>query len=144
MTAQNKKCEMILETHSELSSGKSCLQLIQALEEPIGILWDAHHTWKLEGESPESTWDALSGHIRHIHYKDSFPDASAKGGFRYVPPGCGDFPSEDLFRLLKAKGYSGGVSLEWEKLWHQELCDLVEVLPPFAAMAKGRSLVSKT
>lgn len=121
---QNSAAELLLETHSGFSSGKICRLLNEKLAEPLAILWDSHHTWKLAGESLEQTWQELGPWVRHIHLKDSVLDPAHKAGYQYVPPGQGRFPTNDLLALLKRVGYRGGVSLEWERLWRPELPEI--------------------
>jgi sugar phosphate isomerase/epimerase len=133
MTSRGLTCRMILETHSGFSSSETCCRLNKELEHPISILWDAHHTWKLAGEPMQDTWDKIGHWVRHIHYKDSVSTTGTE--YKYVLPGQGEFPTAELIGLLHRVGYQGGVSLEWEKLWHPELAAIEEAVQPFAALA---------
>ncbi len=126
--------EPILEMHDAFSNAERCLRLNALLDAPLFFLWDSHHTWRIGGESSVDTWQAVSPLICHIHYKDS---RATKEGFDYVLPGEGEFPSQDLFSLLKSQGYAGGVSLEWERKWHPELAPLEEAMPGFAAVLRA-------
>jgi sugar phosphate isomerase/epimerase len=128
LRGEGASCEMILETHSGFSSAKICRRLNDYLPEPLAIIWDSHHTWKLAGETLNESWDAISPWVRHVHLKDSVLDPAHKDGYQYVPPGRGRFPTRELLDLLKSAGYRGGVSLEWEKLWRPELPDIGEAL----------------
>jgi sugar phosphate isomerase/epimerase len=134
-TLKNNRCncEPLLETHDVLSSSERCQALNERLDTPIKILWDSHHTWRHAGESPETTWKALGPLIAHVHYKDSISKAGCLGG-HYVTPGNGEYPHARLAALLKSRGYKGGVSLEWEKLWHPSLPEISEVLPMFTGL----------
>jgi len=125
--------EPLLETHDAFSSSSQILALDRFLDRPLSILWDSHHTWKLAGESLQESWAHLGPRIRHIHYKDSVTEGEA---FRYVLPGKGQFPTQQLFDLLRNEGYEEGVSLEWEKLWHPELPPLKEAIPPFLSLSR--------
>lgn len=126
----NLACEPILETHDIFSSSERCLALNKRLAEPIRLLWDSHHTWRLAEESPESTWSLLGPLVCHVHYKDS-SGALGSADWHHVLPGRGEYPVARLRAVLAAAGYRGGVSLEWEKLWHPELPPLEEALPLF-------------
>lgn len=128
-------CRMLLETHGNFSSSSTCLALNRLLVEPIEILWDAHHTWALARESIQETWQSLGPLVRHIHYKDSVPDPSPAEGKSYTLPGEGDYPTYELFQHLQERNYHGGVSLEWEKLWHPELPSLELALESFGKVA---------
>ena len=88
------------------------------------ILWDAHHTWKKGGEDPLVTWRAIRASVVHVHVKDSVSVPSARHPFTYVLPGAGEFPMAPLRAELRAAGFAGPVSLEWERLWHPYLPSL--------------------
>ena len=131
-------CELLLETHGSFSDSEACLRLNQRLAEPLAILWDSHHTWRVAGESPDETWVRLGTQVRHIHYKDSVSDIQNREGCRYVLPGLGEYPTEALIQLLQNADYQGGVSLEWEKLWHSDLPPLHVALKAFCNLLPSR------
>lgn len=129
-------CEVLLETHFAFSSSEMCRRLVDALDAPLAILWDTHHTWARNGETPAQSWENIGPWVRHIHYKDSVRGAS--GAERnYVIPGLGEFPTADLLALLAQEDFAEGFSLEWEKLWHPEIPDLRMALPAFRDLAKA-------
>jgi sugar phosphate isomerase/epimerase len=125
---RNLKVEILIETHDAFSSSIPCLRLLEKKREGVNFLWDSHHTWRLAGESPQTTWDMLGPYIRHIHVKDSLPQPSARHPYTYVLPGRGQMPYTALRRTLQEGGYSGALSLEWEKRWHPYLPELSEAL----------------
>lgn len=124
-------CELLLETHDVFSSAERCVAFNACLDEPIRILWDSHHTWRLAGETPGETWEKIGPLVEHVHYKDSVTAASEPEGYRYVMPGEGEYPHKVLLELLRNGGYGGGISLEWEKLWHRYLSPMPQALPLF-------------
>ena len=63
-----------------------------------------------------------------MHVKDSIPVPSARHPFTYTLPGDGGFPIAPLLGALRADGFSGAVSLEWERMWHPYLPSLDEAL----------------
>jgi sugar phosphate isomerase/epimerase len=128
---RNLQVDVLLETHDGFCSSASCLALNRLLDQPLGILWDSHHTWKFVGETLEHTWAQLGPLIRHVHYKDSVVDPSSKSGFTYALPGEGEFPTTKLVELLAAHDFQGGVSLEWERLWQPQLAPAAEPLRGF-------------
>ena len=128
--------EMLLETHGAFAQSSVCQELNIRLSEPINLLWDCHHTWRFGHESPDETWNYLGPRIRHIHYKDSIESVDA---YRYVLPGTGRYPGDQLMDLLKRKGYGEGISLEWEKLWHPELAPLREALKAFIQVIRDQA-----
>jgi len=122
------RTQILIETHDVFSASKPCVRLIELLGEPIYFIWDSHHTWRLGGEAPAYTWQALAPYIRHVHIKDSIDRASARHPCTYVLPGTGQMPGREVLKALKQGGYQGAVSLEWEKMWHPYLSDLSEAL----------------
>ncbi len=133
-TANGWKTELLMETHDAFSGAAQCQRLFDALDDPIDIIWDTHHTWKLAGENPADSWAALQPRVRHIHVKDSIGQPSGRHPYTYVLPGEGEMPLQDTLGMLAATGYRGAVSLEWEKQWHPYLAPLDE------ALQSGRNL----
>lgn len=127
--------EILIETHSAFSSSRHCTSLNRLLSEPLGVLWDSHHTWKLAREDLAVSWGLLGPCVRHVHYKDS---RTVGDSSRLVLPGQGEFPTGMLLELLCREGYRGGLSLEWEKLWHPELPPLRDALGPFACLLRQK------
>ena len=117
------RTELLLETHDAFSGSAPCLELNGRLSEPIGIIWDSHHTWRYAGESPNESWNRLGQWVRHVHIKDSISKPSARHPFTYVLPGDGEMPMADVIAILRREEFDGAVSLEWEKLWHPEIAE---------------------
>ena len=53
------------------------------------------------------------------------------GTYTLCNTGAGDIPLIPILRMLEKDGYSGYVSIEWEKTWHPDLRDAHEELPHF-------------
>jgi sugar phosphate isomerase/epimerase len=121
------RARLSVETHDALFTG-AAVQRLFAAAPGTAILWDAHHTWRKGGEDPLVTWAAIRPHVVHVHVKDSLPVPSARHPFTYVLPGDGGFPMAELRARLEADGFGGGVSLEWERMWHPYLPPLEEAL----------------
>jgi sugar phosphate isomerase/epimerase len=126
-TRNGWQTELMVETHDTLFTAERIRRFIAAVPQ-VAILWDAHHTWRKGGENPATTWAAIRNHVVHVHVKDSVPMPSARHPFTYVLPGDGGFPIAETLALLRADGFAGPVSLEWEKLWHPYLPPLEEAL----------------
>ena len=118
----------MLETHDAFSASGPCCELRARLREPIGIIWDSHHTWRLGGESPHESWSQLSQWIRHVHVKDSITKPSARHPYTYVLPGDGEMPLSQVVEVLGEHHFTGTIALEWERLWHPNLPPLREAL----------------
>ncbi len=119
--------DWMIETHDSLWTAAAIRRLLTVVPD-AAILWDAHHTWRKGGEDPLVTWRAIRASVVHVHVKDSVPEPSARHPFTYVRPGRGGFPAGALLAALRADGFAGPVSLEWERLWHPYLPPLDEAL----------------
>ncbi|MDX2186012.1 MAG: sugar phosphate isomerase/epimerase [Opitutaceae bacterium] len=122
---------LLIETHSSLLTAESLHAFAVASPHAL-YLWDAHHTWKHSREEPQKTFAAISERVRHVHVKDSVPRPYKNFGYTYVLPGQGDFPIQQVLAALNT-GFSGLVSLEWERQWHPYLPSLDEALSSAAA-----------
>lgn len=122
------KVRMALETHGASSSSKVLEAFLDAVGEPVDIIWDVHHTRLVAGESFEETWERLGKRIVHVHIKDSVPLPSARHMYTLTLPGQGKLDGCGFISFLKDKGYDGFVSLEWEKKWHPYLPPLREAV----------------
>lgn len=120
------KADLMIETHDALFTAEAIRGFV-ALAPGTAILWDTHHTWHKGREDPLETWRAISSHVVHCHVKDSVPQPSDRHDFTYVLPGDGQFPMANLREAL-AGGFTGTVSLEWERHWHPYLPPLDEAL----------------
>jgi sugar phosphate isomerase/epimerase len=126
------RADIIVETHDSLLTSDSIVRFTKT-HPGTSILWDAHHTWRKGGEDPVATWRAIRSSVAHVHVKDSINVPSARHPFTYVLPGDGEFPMAPLIAALRADGFDGPVSLEWEKMWHPYLPSLDAALATAAA-----------
>ena len=120
--AAERGIEVWLETHSELSTGKACRQILDAAAMPnLKILWDVLHS--LEFREDISTSLAYIGDaLVHVHLKDAVPSADpTKYHYTHTDLGAGIFPFKHLLEELKKVGYAGYLSLEWESPWCPEI-----------------------
>jgi sugar phosphate isomerase/epimerase len=124
--------DFMVETHDSLFTADAIGRFLTAVPH-MAILWDAHNTWKKSGEDPLVTWQSIRPHVMHIHVKDSISVPSARHPYTYVLPGDGNFPIAPVLRALDEDRFVGGVSLEWEKMWHPYLPSLDEALTTAAA-----------
>lgn len=121
---------LVLETHDAFSTGATVAALLAEADHPaVFSLWDLHHPYR-QGEAPAETLAHLLPTLRHVHIKDS------RDGV-YTLPDEGDVPLAAMLADLRAHGYDGVVSVEWEKRWHPELPDPEVALPAYAAFLKA-------
>lgn len=127
----NLPVRLVLETHDCFSTGKRIAALFERLKIHLPVIWDTYHTYFAGSETLRESWSILSKDIIDVHVKDG----SLAG---LTLPGKGEFPLEELFKLLKAENYSGMVTCEHEKMWHKELPELSEA---FAALEPFRKFL---
>lgn len=114
------RADIIIETHDFLALPGAIARFVEAAPD-CALLWDTHHTWRKGGEDPVETWKQVRRNTRHLHIKDSISRPGPRLPYSYVLPGSGEFPMAALRAALHADGYAGVMSLEWERLWHQDL-----------------------
>lgn len=95
-----------------------------------GVLWDLHHPYRLAGETPQESYDNIGRFTRYTHVKSS--KLTADGGHESCLPDEGDVPVGEMVSLLKAGGYDGYLTLEWEKRWQPDIADPELAFPAYA------------
>lgn len=121
---------LALETHDDWTDSHIFARLMAQVNHPnVRVLWDLHHPYRANGESPESTYENLAPYTVSLHVKDSVPNQ--EGGHTYVLLGEGDVPLKSMLDMLVGGGYEGYACLEWEKRWHPELADPEVVFPQY-------------
>ncbi|HEY3507146.1 MAG TPA: sugar phosphate isomerase/epimerase family protein [Actinocatenispora sp.] len=134
---------VLLETHDSHRRADDAVRVVAGAADaagvstvdgmPLGLIWDVMHTW-LGGETPAESAAAVAGWLGYVQLKD-VPSVDDKTP---VPPGAGVLPLARVLAELRARGYEGWISLEWERAWHPEVAPLADVLPGFAALAASR------
>ncbi len=116
------------ETHGNFNTIESLSRVLRGMKgvEEFGIIWDVMHPYRAYGREYKAVYALLKPYIHHLHIKDCLPDHTL------VPCGEGDIPLKEIVETLKADGYDGYLSLEWEKVWHPELAPAEEIFPAFA------------
>jgi sugar phosphate isomerase/epimerase len=134
------------ETHDHWIKATDCKLLLDVVTNPaFGSLWDLGHTFRIGGESPETTYAAIGARVRYAHVKDAafdpaHPLAMKKAdppGWRYVNPGEGQLPLAQSLNLLRKGGYDGWLLFEHEKRWHPDLLEPEVAFPAFIKWAKA-------
>jgi len=111
---------MVIETHDFLALPDAIPRFLEIAPD-CALIWDTHHTWRKGGQDPVETWRQVRRNTQHLHIKDSVSRPGPRLPYSYVLPGTGEFPMAALRSALDADGYAGIMSLEWERLWHQDL-----------------------
>lgn len=123
--AEAEGVKIVLETHDAFSTGQAVAELIALAGHPsVFSLWDLHHPHR-QDEPFEETHGFLRPTLAHVHIKDGKEGA-------YTLLGEGDVPLFPMLDLLLDSGYTGPISLEWEKRWHPEIPDPEIAFPQYA------------
>jgi len=139
--AEAKNVTLLVETNGVYADTKRLAGLLKEISRSnVRALWDIHHPFRFFGERPEDTWMNLGELIRYIHVKDSVVDM---GKVSYRLPGNGDLPLQEVFSLLREKGYDGYISLEWVKRWSTEIEDPAIVFPFFVHYVRQWEKISR-
>lgn len=124
-----------LETHDRFSSAALVAEALAGLPPAAAALWDIGHPHRV-GDSPEQVMRLLAGRIAHVHIKDCRRRAGTDE-WQLTLLGDGEVPARACIDALDAAGYSGWLSVEWEKRWHPELAEPELALPRFAEVLRG-------
>jgi len=134
--AADKGVRIGLETHDDWCAGKVAMEVVNQVGSPgFGIVYDIFNSFGSGIEPWDVTYETVKEHICYCHLKDGYTGADGKT--HYVMLGAGDLPIVDLLRRLKADGYDSYLSLEWEKMWHEELEEPERVFPHFVHKVKA-------
>jgi fatty-acyl-CoA synthase len=126
--AREAQVKIGVETHDEFASARTVARTLAFAPSDItGAVWDMWHTTRA-GESPTECVQQLNGQIINVHIKDARRMAD---GWQLVLLGDGDIPVEEGLRLLRAIGYEGWISVEWEKKWHPEIAEPEVAFPQY-------------
>lgn len=125
-----------LETHDTLASSRTVAEILRRVPNRfVGALWDTHHPYRM-GESPDQVIDALGERILHFHVKDARRNDAARTGWDLVLLGEGEVPVRDSLTTVLRRGYTGWVSIEWEKKWHPQIEEPEVALPQHARLLR--------
>ena len=124
--AKKQDVVLLIKTNGTFSdTEKLRLMLDEYASDSLGVLWDIHHPYRDNNETPDTTIKNLGAYVKHVHLRDS----SDKDNYRLV--GEGNMPIEDFMRALYSVDYAGFISLEWKSEWMEDLPYLDVILPHF-------------
>ena len=117
---------LLVETHDFHPTGEAAVRLVEPFGEPdlVAVLWDVLHPWR-HGEEPARTRKVLGEYLGYFQVKDADQTLTP------VAPGEGSVPLAECGERLR--GWSGWVSLEWEKAWYPEIAPVDGPLDAAAA-----------
>ncbi|MGD8466461.1 MAG: sugar phosphate isomerase/epimerase [Anaerolineae bacterium] len=126
----------LFETHDLWVKAQHCRLLLESVPDPaFGALWDLGHTYRVGGEEPADSLQAIGPRVGYVHVKDAVYNPASplamEDGWHYVLPGSGELPLKESISLLRENGYDGWLLFEHEKRWHPELPEPENVFPAF-------------
>lgn len=103
-----------LESHGGLTgTGAAARETIKRLNSPwVRINYDPANVIYYTGQRPEPDLPLIADQVVHFHVKDS---GGQSGAWDFPTPGQGTIDFVNLFRTLRAVGYSGPYSIELEQ-----------------------------
>jgi sugar phosphate isomerase/epimerase len=122
-----------LETHDRFSSVALVAEVLEGLPTSAVALWDVGHPYRV-GDAPQKVLAELDGRLGHVHIKDCRRHGD---DWQLTLLGEGDVPVRSCVDALRDAGYSGWLSVEWEKKWHPELAEPEVALPQFAHLLRS-------
>jgi len=134
--ASNKNVKVILETHGDFNTIENVMDVANELKDSpeFGILWDIAHSDRSYGDEYIEFYKQIRPFISHVHIKDHLRN---DGKFNLCLVGKGDIPIRQIIRTLISDGYSGYMSLEWEKKWHPQLEEPEIAYPGYVEFMRG-------
>jgi sugar phosphate isomerase/epimerase len=141
--------DLLIETHDDWTSSVHMAEVLERIgRDDVGCCWDVKHTYWMARETPETTWKRLSRWVRNSHWKDARRPVAAdladpaiaarvQGPGMLLPLGEGVCPLADCHALMRADGYDGWFTLEWEKQWHPHIAEPEVAFPGFVRYMRG-------
>jgi sugar phosphate isomerase/epimerase len=134
--ASKRNITIAFEIHDDWCSGTNLMGIVNRIDSPgVGVVYDICNGIHANMEPWETTYNAIRKHICYCHIKDG--RIGAGGKFEYTALGAGEIPLPAVFKQLKADGFAGYLSFEWEKKWIPELDPPEVVFPLYPPKVKA-------
>ena len=131
--AAERDVVIVIENSISFRAAKELWMILDRLSHPcIAACWDVFNA-ALIGESPFLSVPTLNSRIAYTQVKDA---RLGQLGATYCKLGEGNVPVEKFITRLRGIGYTGYVTLEWEKAWLPGLAEPEEILPDSIAKLK--------
>ena len=134
--AAEKGVTLVIENHFNTMavSAKESAALIKEIDHPaVRILYDQANLTFTENEGYEEALPLQQQYVAYMHVKDlvfkegvafsssnvARPDESERNVYTRIV-GEGVIPWPEILRAVKARGYDGWLSLEYERRWHPD------------------------
>jgi sugar phosphate isomerase/epimerase len=117
---------IVIENALSFRTAKELWLLLDTLNHPnVAACWDVFNA-ALGGETPHVSVPTLNSRIQYVQVKDA---KLGPLGAAYCKLGEGDVQVIKFLTRLQGIGYTGYVTLEWEKAWLPNIAEPEEILP---------------
>src|SRR5688500_3709228 len=117
---------IVVENALSFRSSKEMWLILDRLNHPsIACCWDVFNAAVI-GESPQVSVPTLNSRIQYTQVKDA---KLGPLGATYTKLGEGDVQVHRFVDRLRGIGYTGWITLEWEKAWLPNIAEPEEVFP---------------
>jgi sugar phosphate isomerase/epimerase len=124
--AADRGIVIVIENALSFRASKEMWTILDRLQHPsIACCWDVFNA-SLIGESPYFSVPVLNTKIAYTQVKDA---TFGPLGATHTKLGAGQVPVEKFITRLMGVGYTGYVTVEWEKAWLPNIAEPEEVLP---------------
>jgi sugar phosphate isomerase/epimerase len=124
--AADRDVVIVIENALSFRASKEMWSILDRLQHPsIACCWDVFNA-SLIGESPYFSVPVLNSKIAYTQVKDA---RFGPLGATYCKLGEGDVPVDKFVTRLMGVGYTGYVTVEWEKAWLPNIAEPEEILP---------------
>ena len=107
--AKQEKVILLLKTRGLFSNTEVLRGILDEFaDDSLCCLWDMHHTYYYNHESPDTTIRNLGAYVKHVHLRDGDEDGS------YTIIGEGTLPIREMMQALSSIDFDGYISLEWK------------------------------
>src|SRR5688572_29984270 len=124
--AADRNVVIVVENALSFRNAKEMWSILDRLSHPsIACCWDVFNAAMI-GESPHVSVPTLNSRIQYTQVKDA---KLGSLGATYTKLGEGDVPVHRFIEKLRGIGYTGWVTVEWEKAWLPNIAEPEEILP---------------
>lgn len=138
LTEQAPDIQILLEIHGQFQTIEVLRPIMEAIDaHNFGIVWDVAHSDEVYGDQWQPFYETIAPRIREIHLKDYHRSLGRQG---LCLMGEGDIPWNSILQRLRADGFDGYYTLEWEKRWLSYLPEPEIAFPQYVNWMKEREL----
>ena len=132
--AASRDVLIVVENALSFRAAKELWVVLETINHPaVAACWDLFNAAQI-GESPAISVPTLNSRIQYTQVKDA---KLGPLGAIYCKLGEGDVKVKNFLIRLMGIGYTGYVTLEWEKAWLPNIAEPEEILPDSIAKLKA-------